>query len=68
MHSICFRVTSRATKLKNDTTDDYGMVYKAGAVGIQGHFLDYVKEIKRGSIYKENSKLAMIYKDTVVFV
>ena len=63
-----FKYTSKPAELGKDETDDYGMLYKAGSIIIRGHFYDYVKEMKAGSVYKENRKAAIIYKDTIVFV
>ena len=54
--------------LDADATDEYGQVFKAGSAIFRGHFLDFVKELRAGSIYKLNNKQAFIYKDTVMFV
>ena len=63
-----FKASCKPVELKADETDEYGMLYKAGSIVVRGHFYDYVKGLKAGSVYKENSKSALINKDTIVFV
>ena len=56
-------ISSGAVVLESDETDDYGIAYPMGSFVLKGHF--FLRDNIIDATYKLDSKIAMVYANTV---